>query len=193
VCGHSSGMAITRPSSPISGKVVHDPLPINLSRPKWSYDGILTQPDPTYAKQALESTERAMSRSALAVHGDLKRGLSALATVTCLAPLMGILETILWGIPNWFPALGTEKTYAMAMICNRLAHSLIPTAFGLLIGLQSLWCYKYFRGRLEDFDCEMKNTALQLLNELRPHFGQLRFSPPEDSDQFQCGTGSPQT
>ena len=40
------------------------------------------------------------------------------------------------------------------------------TAFGLAVGLMSLWFYRYFTARLHTFDIEMENASLDLLNRL---------------------------
>jgi biopolymer transport protein ExbB/TolQ len=116
-------------------------------------------------------------RSAAAVHQDLKRGLNTLATITCLAPFLGILGTVLAGIPDSFPGFGTDKTHAMAIIFKGLSRALVPTALGLLAGLQSLCCYKYLSGRLAQFDGEMNNRSLQLLNELPTHLSRFELGP----------------
>jgi hypothetical protein len=39
-----------------------------------------------------------------------------------------------------------------------------PVGTRPVVGLQSLWCYNYFRGRLELFDLDMKSESVSLLN-----------------------------
>ena len=113
-----------------------------------------TDPHPTdvlYAKQVIRATERAMGRAAVAAHEDLKHGLNTLATITSIAPFAGIFGTV-WGITfDAFRPLGTDKATGMAMCAEGLSRACVPMALGLLVGLQSLWCYRYFRGRLADF------------------------------------------
>jgi len=45
-----------------------------------------------------------------------------------------------------------------------LADAYVPAALGLLVGVLSLWFYKYMSGRLENLDLEMESAALDLPN-----------------------------
>jgi len=70
-------------------------------------------------------------------------------------------------------AVGTEKTTVMAMLFGRLADACVPMEMGLLVGLLSLWGYKYLTGRLRVFDREMENASLELTNQLSILYGRL--------------------
>lgn len=140
--------------------------------------------DVAYAKQALRATERAMARAASVAHEDLKRGLNTLATITCLAPFVGMLGTLSALSFDTFFALGTEKSTGMAVVANGISRACVPTALGLLVALQALWGCRYFGGRLAHLDREMEDTSLSLINQLAPHFGSLRPAGPiEPIDQ----------
>jgi hypothetical protein len=52
----------------------------------------------------------------------------------------------------------------MAATFGRLSDALVPTALGLLVGVPSLWFFKYLAGRLECVDREMENATLELVN-----------------------------
>jgi hypothetical protein len=142
-----------------------------------------SDPQPTegvYAKQVIRATERAMSRAAVAAHEDLKHGLTTLATITSLAPFLGVFGTV-WAIGfDTFRGIGMEKSAAMAAVAEGLSRACLPAALGLLVGLQSLWCYRYFRDRLVEFDHEMENASLRLVNQLTLQLGRLSpAGPPE--------------
>ncbi|MFN7995846.1 MAG: MotA/TolQ/ExbB proton channel family protein [Bryobacteraceae bacterium] len=131
-----------------------------------------------YARQVLGAAERAMARAAAVTHEDLKRSLNTVATLTCLAPLIGMLGTV-WAISfDTFRGLGAERSIGLAMVAEGLSRSLVPTALGLLIGIQSLWCHRYLRGRLEEFDREMAGASLDLINRLALRFDQFRPARP---------------
>jgi len=72
----------------------------------------------------------------------------------------------------------------MAAISGALSESLWPTAFGLLVGLISLWCYRYLTGRLSTIDLEMENASLDLLNQLSRFRGRFAARPAGDSRMF---------
>ena len=137
--------------------------------------------DVLYARQVLQATERAMECAACVAHEDLKQGLNTLATITCIAPFVGILGT-LWALGfDTFRGVGTERYTVLAMEAEGISRALVPTALGLLVGLLSLWGYRYFRGRLADFDLEMANASLALVNQLSLHLGRLRTAGPIQS------------
>ena len=134
--------------------------------------------DVLYAAQVFRATERAMGRAASVAHEDLKQGLNTLATIASIAPFVGMLGT-LWAIGfDTFFSLGTEKSTAMAMVAEGISRACVPTALGLLVGLQSLWAYRYLRSRLADFDREMADAPLSLVNQLALHFCSLRPASP---------------
>ena len=126
-----------------------------------------------FSAVVLQAVKRASGRSAALVHQDLKKGLSELATITSIAPLVGILGT-LWGILNAFSAPSGEQSAALGHLAGRLSNACVPTALGLLVGLQSLYCHRYLIGRLETVDLEMENASLELVNRLTPYAGQLK-------------------
>ncbi len=115
--------------------------------------------------EVLRLVSRASKRSSAVVHEEMKGGLYSLATIASLAPWVGIFGTIL-GIVNSFQGISGERISAMAAIRRGISESLWPTAFGLLVGLVSLWFYEYLTGRLRTIDLEMENASLDLLNQL---------------------------
>src|SRR5579862_581639 len=125
--------------------------------------------------EVLEAVSRASKRSSAAVHEEMKAGLYSLATIACLAPWVGIFGNGL-GIINSFQGIDGEKTALMAAFANRLSQSFWPTAFGLAIGLMSLFFYRYLTARLEAFDLEMENASLDLLNHLSRIPGPFTFA-----------------
>jgi hypothetical protein len=130
--------------------------------------------DILFTRQVFRATERAMERAACAAHEDLKAGLNTLATIASIAPFVGILGT-LWAIGfDTFFGLGNEKSTGLAMVAEGISRACVPTALGLLVGLQSLWAYRYLRGRLADFDREMADAPVSLVNQLAILFGRLR-------------------
>jgi biopolymer transport protein ExbB/TolQ len=114
---------------------------------------------------ALDAVKRALERSAAIVHGEMKRGLNSLASVAATAPLVGFFGTVLGALGS-FKGLGTEKSSLMSWMARDLSESLAPTALGLFVGVLAFCLYRYLLARLENFDIEMKNGSLQLMDEL---------------------------
>jgi biopolymer transport protein ExbB/TolQ len=116
-------------------------------------------------KMALNAALRASASSGAIVHGEMKRGLNSLATIVSLAPWLGLFGMVL-GICNSFPALGTEKSTAMAIIFELLSQAFTPCAFGVIVAVVTMWFYKYLLSQLDVLDMEMQNASLQLMNTL---------------------------
>jgi hypothetical protein len=109
----------------------------------------------------------------------MRQGLYSLATIACVAPWVGVFGTVLT-FPNAFgpPINGTGgRGLTLAFIFDHLATSMWFTAFGLLVGLMSLWFYKYLTSRLLTFDLEMENASLELLNQLSRFPGRFTIGP----------------
>src|ERR1043166_2744586 len=129
-----------------------------------------------YSKQILRATERAMERAAAIAHEDLKRGLNTLATIIGVAPLAGILGTV-WALAvNTFLGITGDRSSNMAALAERISWAIVPTALGILVGVQASWIHRYLSARLEACDGEIKTAALGLLNCLVPHVGHRSFS-----------------
>jgi biopolymer transport protein ExbB/TolQ len=114
---------------------------------------------------ALDAAKRASARSALAVRGEMKHGLSSLASIAFSAPLVGVIGALL-GILDSFPPLGTEKWTGYAITAENLSNALMPIELGLLVALLAYFGHKHLLSRLEGFELEMENASLQLLNQL---------------------------
>jgi|SRR5260370_41264014 biopolymer transport protein ExbB/TolQ len=95
----------------------------------------------------------------------MKRGVNSLATIASVAPLLGLFITV-EGIVFSFVSCDGEKSTCLAAVVDRLSNAIARTALGLLVGIPSLWCYRYLRSQLEDLDVEMRNAALELANVL---------------------------
>jgi signal peptidase I len=128
---------------------------------------------PSYRRQqVLEAVERASTRAAVAVHGNLKRGINSLATIAATAPLLGFVLT-LFGILNSFGSYGSSKSTIMAATAGGLSESMAPAGLGLAVGILAVWFYRYLSGQVDSFDLEMKGASVDLMNRLVVHLGRI--------------------
>jgi hypothetical protein len=131
-----------------------------------------------YSLRLLGATERAMRLAAANAHEDLKRGLNTVGTITCVAPLAGFLGTIWALMVNTFLGIAGERSSIMGALAERISWAVVPTALGILVGLQAFWIHRYLGGRLEEYDGEIEAGAFGLLACLAPHVGRRSFSTP---------------
>jgi biopolymer transport protein ExbB/TolQ len=108
---------------------------------------------------------RPAERAAAIVHKDMNRGLNGLATIASVAPWLGLLITVM-GIVGSFSGCNGPSPFCLAAVADGLADALARAALGLLVGVLSLFCYRYLSFQLEDLDIDMRNMALELANVL---------------------------
>ena len=81
----------------------------------------------------------------------------------------------MWAIRfDTFRGSDGPKSTGLAMVAEGISRACVPTALGLLVGLQSSWGYSYFPGRPEQFDLDLNVETLKLLNELTLRLGPRR-------------------
>jgi biopolymer transport protein ExbB len=78
----------------------------------------------------------------------MQRFMSVLDTMITVAPLLGILGTVL-GIISSFNMLGTEGIADPKLVTTGIAQALLTTAGGLTISIIALIPYNFFNSRIE--------------------------------------------
>ena len=113
----------------------------------------------TYALTHREkSFSEAMLRSANWELKRFNRGLTLLDTAITLAPLLGLLGTVI-GMIGSFNMLGGSELGAPAAITGGIAEALIATAFGLGIAITALLPFNYLNAREEEARLEIQDAA----------------------------------
>lgn len=95
----------------------------------------------------------------------LHRGLATLETSAAIAPLLGLLGTIL-GMIKVFDVIQTLGVGQAKALSGGISEALITTATGLFIGIPALIAYTYFNNRAEVIILDMEKYVLELLNKL---------------------------
>ena len=148
--------------------------------------------------EEIEASRRALERSEAIVHAELKRGVSALATIGSTAPFVGSVPETVVGIINAFKTMAAQKTPGIGAIAGGISEALVTTAIGLFVAVPAVWMYNYFTGRVDAFDVEMGNSSSELVDYFvkraeakvrRPQVSRQQFSrtseligPPCDGD-----------
>jgi biopolymer transport protein ExbB/biopolymer transport protein TolQ len=113
--------------------------------------------------EEIEASTRALERAEAIVHAELKRGVSALATIGSTAPFVGLFGTVV-GIIDAFQTMATQKTPGIGAIAGGISEALVTTAIGLLVAVPAVWAFNYFTGRIDAFDVEMGNSSSELVD-----------------------------
>jgi biopolymer transport protein ExbB/biopolymer transport protein TolQ len=113
--------------------------------------------------EEIEASKRALERAEAIVHAELKRGVSALATIGSTAPFVGLFGTVV-GIINAFKTMAAQKTPGIGAIAGGISEALVTTAIGLFVAVPAVWMFNYFTGRIDAFDVEMGNSSSELVD-----------------------------
>ena len=97
---------------------------------------------------------RGIDRESSAVMDRLERGLGWLATLSAVAPFLGLLGTV-WGIMNSFLQLGRQGSAALDVVGPGIAEALITTVCGLAVAIPAVVGFNYFSRRLQAQETEM--------------------------------------
>lgn len=106
-------------------------------------------------KESLEEAGRAVAH-------DLERYLTTLGTIATVAPLLGLLGTVI-GMVEIFGSQ-TPTGSNPAVLAHGISVALYNTAFGLIVAIPSMIFYRFFRGRVDALLVEMEQQALRLVD-----------------------------
>ncbi|HKZ47119.1 MAG TPA: MotA/TolQ/ExbB proton channel family protein, partial [Thermodesulfobacteriota bacterium] len=103
----------------------------------------------------------AMETSAIQEIANMKRYLPAMDTIITLAPLLGLLGTIV-GMIRSFDIMSIAGIGQPHAVTGGVAEALIATAFGLTVAIVTLVPYNYFLSKVEKATEEMEQYATRL-------------------------------
>jgi len=114
------------------------------------------------------SVETALQRTIAAEMRKLESRLINLATVSSLAPFIGLFGTV-WGVLGAFQALGREGNAGLSTLAPGISTALITTVFGLIVAIPSAAFYNYLSGHVAHLSSQMDSFAHELSNLFQKH------------------------
>ncbi|MEK9774847.1 MAG: MotA/TolQ/ExbB proton channel family protein [Quisquiliibacterium sp.] len=109
-------------------------------------------------KETMEETGRAVAHW-------LEKYLSAIGTIASIAPLMGLFGTVV-GMIEIFGSQAPSGTNPQ-QLAHGISVALYNTAFGLVIAIPAMICYRHFRARVDSYLVEMEQQSLRLIDTIR--------------------------
>ncbi len=94
---------------------------------------------------------------------DLSRNLSLLGSIGSIAPLMGLLGTVI-GMIEIFAS--QQAGSSPQQLAHGISIALYCTAFGIIVAVPAILAYRHFKSRIEDFVVDMEDEAQKLLDTL---------------------------
>lgn len=92
--------------------------------------------------------------------------LPALGTIASVAPLLGLLGTVI-GMIEVFSTISQESSVNPGKLAGGISQALITTAFGMVIAMPTLAAYNYFIAKVQTLAIEMEKTSLNLVAALK--------------------------
>ena len=111
----------------------------------------------------VDTVRRAIQRASALTANDLKKGISALATIGSTAPFVGLLGTVV-GIITAFQGISSQGSAGLAAVSAGISEALVETALGLVVAIPAVWFYNFLTARLEYFNVEMDNSSSELVD-----------------------------
>ena len=110
-------------------------------------------------KEAIEEVGRQV------VH-ELERFLNTLGTIASIAPLLGLLGTVI-GMIKVFSAITSAGVGDPTVLAGGISEALITTATGLAVAIPSLMFHRYLTGRVDMLVVKMEEEALKMVEVMK--------------------------
>jgi len=96
---------------------------------------------------------------------DLEKGLGILETIAAIAPLMGLLGTVI-GMIQVFAVIKDQGIGQTAALSGGISEALLTTVTGLFIGIPVLIAYNYFTSKSENLILDVEKYANNLVHKI---------------------------
>ena len=113
-------------------------------------------------KSSREVMKEAIEEAGRAAAQELDRFLTTLGTIATMAPLLGLLGTIV-GMIEIFGASAPTGMTNPAALAHGISVALYNAAFGIIVAVPSLVFYRHFRARADALVVEMELQAVKLV------------------------------
>jgi biopolymer transport protein ExbB len=116
-----------------------------------------------YSGGGLEYMTLQMQNRASTLIHRLEKNLNLLGTIGNIAPLLGLLGTVL-GIIESFLAVNVGGNTDPALLAAGISQALMSTAAGMVVAIPALIAYRHYQRKVADFAVEMEEQAGLLLH-----------------------------
>ncbi|WP_339485491.1 MotA/TolQ/ExbB proton channel family protein [Pseudomonas sp. EL_65y_Pfl2_R95] len=114
------------------------------------------------SKHGREIMKECIEEAAARVVHDMERYLNALGTIAGIAPLLGLLGTVLGMIEIFSSFMGAGMANA-PVLAGGIAKALITTAAGLIVAIPALFFHRYLQRRVDELVVGMEQEAIKLV------------------------------
>ncbi len=96
---------------------------------------------------------------------DLERYLNTLGTIAAIAPLLGLLGTVV-GMIKVFSEIMVQGTGNASALAGGISEALITTAAGLSVAIPALAMHRFFSGRVDEIVVGLEQESIRFVDAL---------------------------
>ena len=111
-----------------------------------------------------ERVKEAIENAGTQEIGKLEKGLSFLATIAGIAPLIGFLGTVTGMITAFMTIQDLAGAANPSDLAGGIWEALLTTVAGLIVAIPTFVAYNYLVNRINSFILEMEKAATELVN-----------------------------
>lgn len=98
---------------------------------------------------------------------EMERFMNTLGTIAMVAPLLGLLGTVL-GMIKMFFAANASGMGDPSQLAGGIAEALITTAMGLFVAIPTTFLYRWLHRRVDELVCQLEVEATKMVEALFP-------------------------
>lgn len=121
--------------------------------------------------QGRDVMKESISEAASHVVHDLEKYLNSLGTVAAIAPLLGLLGTVV-GMIDVFTQITTVGTGNANTLAGGISEALLTTAAGLIVAIPALVMHRYYTGLIDTIVVDLEREAIKLVDAIHNGAGQ---------------------
>ena len=121
--------------------------------------------------QGRDVMKESISEAASHVVHDLEKYLNSPGTVAAIAPLLGLLGTVV-GMIDVFTQITTVGTGNANALAGGISEARLTTAAGLIVAIPALVMHRYYTGLIDTIVVDLEREAIKLVDAIHNGAGQ---------------------
>lgn len=127
--------------------------------------GVILAAGLSNSRDGRETMKDSIQEAANQVIHSMERYIGALGTIAAVAPLLGLLGTVL-GMIKVFVAIELQGTGNAGALAGGISEALITTAAGLLVAIPAMIAHRFYIRRIDSLAVTMEQEAVKLVDAL---------------------------
>ncbi len=111
----------------------------------------------------VEGVDEAVSRQLDVAIINLRARLSGMATISGVAPFLGLFGTVT-GLIAAFRGIAETGSGGLATVSGGISEALVTTVIGLFVAIPALWAYNFFMNKIDVMAVELDNAATRIVS-----------------------------